>query len=91
MEGLLYKTWQRPCGVFACTVSSNPFSIPCEIDGFDPSFLDEQTEAPRVQNPRAGVGRRALQVCLGLTPLGGVLFLLKIKTKRVAAWLLSTP
>lgn len=68
MEGLLNKIWQRPCGVFACTVLSNPFNVLCEKDCFDPSFLDEQTEAPRVQNPRAGVGRRVFQVCLGLHP-----------------------
>lgn len=66
MEDLLNKTWQRPCRVFVCTVLSNPFNVLCEKECFLPSFLDEQTEAPRVQNPRAGVGRRVFQVFLDI-------------------------
>lgn len=32
MEGLLNKTWQRPCGVFVCTILSNPFNVLYEKD-----------------------------------------------------------
>lgn len=98
-EDLLYETWLSPCSwpgtslstVFSCKVWFNSDNIPCEVAVLNFSFLDEQTEAPKVQSPRAGVGKSPPDLPWHLTlPFGSVLFLLKVKSKKVSPWSSST-
>lgn len=62
-EGLVHEAWQRPYSVLGILLRvwvQRPHTIlstfPVRETVFIP-FLDEQTEAPRVQSPRTGVRR----------------------------------
>lgn len=70
--------------VCCCELSFNPDKVPSDVSGFDPSLLDEQTQAPRLQKSLGScVAGTFLIHCRGSTSLGrGPVPLKKIKTEE---------